>query len=119
MYWNKEQKQVSLKFDENTDTEIDVKCPICNSPIIKNKYGYRCIRNKKDSKECDFYLGEIAGVLVDETNFKKIMLGKKSDLIQGFKSKEKGKFSAYLLWDESKKKIVFEFPSNSPETSKI
>lgn len=119
LFWNKELKKLSLKFDENTETELDVMCPICNSKIIKSRYGYRCSKNNKNNKECDFYIGEIAGVLIDEVTLKKLLLNKKTDLIQGFKSKEKGKktFSAYLAWDDVAKKILFEFPGTTQETS--
>lgn len=114
MRWDKEQGKVALVFDENKSEITQYKCPICHEPIIKNKYGYFC--SKIDGQSgCQFGIGAIAGVLIDERQFNKLLSQGKTDLISGFKPKEKGKnpFSAFLKWDTEEQKVVFEFPEQN------
>ena len=69
---------------------------------------------------CQFYIGSIAGVMLEEIQVKKLLGTEKTDLIEGFKPKEKGKnpFSAYLVWDREAKKICFDFPQGSAAKEK-
>lgn len=111
LYWNREQKRICHMFDDNNPVPIDAKCPLCGEQMVKTKYGYKCSKNGIN-EGCQFFIGAIAGVMLEEIQVKKLLDYGKSDLIKGFKPKEKGKnpFSAYLSWDKYAKKIKFEFP---------
>ena len=111
LYWDNEQKRIALKFDEDTPVKMNIPCPVCGKELQKNKYGYFCSGRISRTEGCQFYIGSIAGVQVDETQIRKLLQNGKTDLISGFKPKEKGKtcFSAYLKWDSSNQKISFEF----------
>lgn len=113
LYWNREAERISFKFDDVTDTELDLCCPICSAAIIKNNYGYRCANHIDKENGCRFVLGAIKGVIIDEKQMRKLIGQGKTDLIEGFKPTEKGKkpYSAYLLWDKEKQQIKFEFPA--------
>jgi DNA topoisomerase-3 len=60
-------------------------------------------------------IGTIAGVLIDEKQLTKLLSDCKTELISGFKSKEKGKktFSAFLVWNKEENRIFFEFPEKN------
>lgn len=110
--WNASEKRIELVFDENKPIEMGVKCPLCGNPLLKNKFGYCCSKRVGKTEGCQFYLGAIAGVILDEIQLRKLLELGKTDLIVGFKPKEKGKkpFSAYLKWNSELKNIGFEFP---------
>lgn len=112
LYWNNDQKRISLKFDDNKPVNMNIKCPICGKEIQKNIYGYFCSGRISRTEGCQFFIGSIAGVQIEDDQIKKLLENGKTDLITGFKPKEKGKsrFSAYLKWDEQNQKICFEFP---------
>lgn len=114
LYWNREEKRIAMRFEENRPVEISEKCPFCYSGLLKTKYGYRCKNNLGQNGDCTFSLGAIAGVLLDERQLHKLLKDGKTDLISGFKPKDKGKsaYSAFLKWDIEEKKVVFEFPGN-------
>jgi DNA topoisomerase-3 len=107
MYWNHDEKRVCLKFDDYSPVETDIKCPICGGNVIKTHNAFRCIKDG-----CSFYVGTIAGVTLDEGQVKKLAEEGATDLIDGFKPREKGKprYSAYLVWDNDERKISFRFP---------
>lgn len=109
--WDNEEKKIKLVFDENKQVETNLKCPLCFNNIVKTKYGYAC--SKKSEGTCQFSIGAISGVVLEEEQLRKLLEDGKTDLIDGFKPKEKGKkpFSAYLIWDSDEKKISFNFPS--------
>lgn len=113
LYWNQGERRIDLRFDDNIPQEIDIKCPICNSPLQKTKYGYLCSKNISGDEKCRFRMGSIAGVLPDEKQLSKLVNQGRTDLISGFKPKTKGKqpFCAYLVWNPDEQKIVFEFPN--------
>lgn len=115
LYWNNEEQRIAFKFDEIKEEELNLSCPICNSPIIKTKYGYHCSKRISKQEGCNFSIGNIAGILIDDVQLRKLVTQGKTDLISGFKPKEKGKnpFSAYLVWDKAEKHISFEFPNRS------
>lgn len=114
LYWDNSEKRIALEFDENKDEELNIPCPVCNSPLIKNKYGYHCSKHISATEGCKFSLGSIAGILIDEKQLYKLVTLKRTDLINGFKPKEKGKkpYSAYLVWNEEDQKISFDFPGH-------
>lgn len=122
LVWNREQKCLKFKYND----EISLKCPLCGNGIIKNAYGYYCKNYKIDTHGdgCSFHVGAVAGIVISEDQFAKLILNHKTDLISGFKPKDKNKslFNAYLTWsvDEG---IKFEFDDktvgNSTESKYI
>lgn len=75
---------------------------------MKDKYGYFCSGKIDRTKGCQFHIGNIAGVSLEVAQVRKLFETGKTDLISGFKPKEKGKqpFSAYLRWDADNKKLA-------------
>lgn len=120
LYWNAAEKRISLKFDENKPVPIDAKCPLCGSGMVMDKFGYHCSARMSKTEGCQFYIGSVAGVMPEEAQVKKLLNNGKTDLISGFKPKEKGKsaFSAYLSLDPESKKIKFEFPDKGSAREK-
>lgn len=112
LYWDKAQNRISLKFDNNEPVNMNLKCPVCGKEIKKGKYGYFCSGRVSRTEGCQFFIGRIAGVMIDDVQIEKLVKNGKTDLISGFKPKEKGKanFSAYLKWNEESQNICFEFP---------
>ena len=102
-------KGVKFVF-ENNDVELpDIKCPKCGEPVIKMFNGYRCKNNVLgDVDSCPFFVGKIAGVLIEQEQFEKLIKEKKTDLISGFLSKKGLYFDAHLKLDDENK-VVFEF----------
>lgn len=117
---NAEGKVTGLKFDFD-DLEQpkvkDVHCPLCGGDIVKTPFGYGCSKyNKEDeSKSCRFSIGKISGVKLNDSQVKQLLTIKKTDVIQGFLSKNGTKFEAPLkLTDEGQ--IVFDFPERPKPT---
>ena len=113
LHWNAQKKRISLFFDENKPEAIAVNCPICGSQLMKTKYGYLCSKHISKNEGCRFVIGSVAGIILDEKQLIKLVTLGKTDLIDGFKPKEKGKtpFSAYLIWKKDESRLAFEFPS--------
>lgn len=111
IYWDMEKEWFGVSFDENNPEELNCVCPICHESIIKLSKGYTCRTHLRDKDKCSFYIGVINGVLIDEKQMEKLAKDGKTDLISGFKSKSKNKYSAYVKWNCEEQKIEFEFPS--------
>ena len=108
---DQEGKITGLKFVfENTDKELEgLSCPKCGQPLIKTYNGYRCKDNVLGQENsCPFFLGKVAGVTIEEDQFRKLILEKKTDIISGFLSKKGLFFDARLKLDEENK-VVFDF----------
>ena len=74
-----------------------LKCPKCESPIIKTHFGYKCKNNIKDNVDsCTFFIGKVAGVEIPEDQFTKLIKEKRTDVISGFLSKKGLYFDARL-----------------------
>lgn len=110
--WNPQEKRIEMVFDENKPIETGIKCPFCEKPLLKNKFGYCCSARVSKTEGCQFYIGSVAGIMLDEAQVKKLLEQGKTDLIEGFKPEGKGKkpFSAYLTWDRESKSLSLEFP---------
>jgi DNA topoisomerase-3 len=95
LYWDRVEKRIAFQFQD----ELDVKCPVCGKGLVKNKYGYCCSGR---SAGCQFHVGAVSGILINEEQLKKLITTGKTDLIAGFKPKDKNKkpFSAYLMWNK-------------------
>lgn len=113
LYWNAEKKYIAFQFDDNNPVPIDAKCPLCGGGMMMTKYGYKCGNNISRTEGCQFFIGAVAGVMPEETQIKKLLNYGRTDLISGFKPKEKEKkpFSAFLVWDSVEKRIKFDFPN--------
>lgn len=100
---------VSLSAKTYTSAEETLICPICNSKIIKGKFGYFC--SAKKEKSCQFSVSsEICGKTITDTQAVRLIQKGKTTLIKGFKNKAGKEVDAYLVIDKVQRKIKFEFP---------
>lgn len=107
-------KVIGLKFDFE-DVEQPklrgVKCPLCGGEIVKTTFGYGCSGYDKADAEhgCRFSINnKIAGVKINDSIAKQLLIEKKTGMMYGFLSKNGSKFDAALILDE-KGQIIFEF----------
>jgi DNA topoisomerase-3 len=81
-------------------------CPVCGAEIKDFPKSYSCSRWKEG---CGFTIWkEVAKKKLTESQVKKLMKEKKTDLIKGFKSKAGKPFEAYLTMNKEGK-VEFEF----------
>ncbi len=81
-------------------------CPICGAEIKDFPKSYSCSRWKEG---CQFTIWKVvAKKKLSESQVKKLMTDKKTDLIKGFKSKAGKPFEAYLTMNKEGK-VEFEF----------
>ncbi|MBC7713748.1 MAG: DNA topoisomerase III [Rhizobacter sp.] len=81
-------------------------CPVCSAEIKDFPKSYSCSRWKEG---CGFTIWkEVAKKKLSESQVKKLMKDKKTDLIKGFKSKAGKPFEAYLTMNKDGK-VEFEF----------
>lgn len=98
------------------ESEITLKCPLCDGKIRKTQYGYACENYRGKDEGCSFAIpSKICEKSLTEKNIKDLITNKKTGLIKGFKSKSGKSFDAYLIYQD--KKIQFEFPSHSEESN--
>ncbi|WP_024866752.1 DNA topoisomerase III [Butyrivibrio sp. FCS014] len=91
---------------------IGVKCPQCGGEITTTSFGYGCSNYFKEDIKCGFSVGEIAGKSLSEEEVKKLITEGKTDVIEGFTSKNKKKFKAVLVLNKDengKYNIGFNF----------
>ena len=88
--------------------ELTLLCPVCKSPLRVSKYGYMCSAYDKESG-CKFAIGEIAGIMLKESDVEKLLSAGITDIIKGFKSKSGKKFEAKIKIGEGGK-LSFDFP---------
>ena len=100
-------KNIKMRFVDDEEV-LGVKCPVCGGKIFKNlSRGFFCENNSGKDTGCNFFAGNICGKKINEDMLKTILSGKMTDVIVGFKSKEKKEFSAALCWDNENKRISF------------
>ncbi len=81
-------------------------CPVCGAEIKDFPKSYSCSRWKEG---CQFTIWKVvAKKKLSESQVKKLMSDKKTDLIKGFKSKAGKPFEAYLIMNKEGK-VEFEF----------
>jgi DNA topoisomerase III len=82
-------------------------CKKCDGTIVDKGGFYGCTNYK--SKNCQFTISKkILGKSITQMHVKSILANGQSELIQGFKGKEK-EFDAMLTWDSGQQKIQFVF----------
>ena len=101
---------ITFVFEDNEKKLEGVACPKCGGALLKNHFGYRCENNVRDNVDsCQFFVGKIAGVELDEEQFRKLITEKKTDVITGFLSKKGLFFDARVkLNDEFRTEFEFE-----------
>ncbi len=88
---------IGFVFEDEVKELPGLKCPKCESPIIKTHFGYKCKNNIKDNVDsCTFFIGKVAGVEIPEDQFTKLIKEKRTDVISGFLSKKGLYFDARL-----------------------
>ena len=98
--------------------KIGAVCPWCKGQIVTTPFGYGCANYKNDKSGCNFSIGEIAGVSLEEEQAVKLLKEGRTDTIRGFKSKNGKKFDAALVLAEEEGKqpqIQFDFNNVEPE----
>ena len=84
-------------------------CPLCQKgKIIARKSYYVCTEQKNGCKQT--FPGMLLGKKLTDTNVKDLCTKRRTNIIKGFKSKNKKKFNAILTFKNDK--IEFEFLNN-------
>ena len=97
---------------------LGIPCPACGGTIETTPFGYGCSNYNKDGSGCRFSIGTIAGRDLSEEEVKTLLTDGQTEVLNGFVSKSKKKFSASLVLEkdeEGKVSINFDFSKNQPE----
>jgi len=87
-------------------------CPACGSKLVRTGFGVACEKRTREGDGCYFGIGEIAGKKLDDDTIKTLLTTGTTDVIRGFKAKNKTSFNAKLklATDENgKKNVAFDF----------
>ena len=98
--------------------KLGISCPVCGGELETTPFGYGCGNYKKDGTGCKFSVGTIAGRDLTEEEFKSLITKQKTEVLSGFVSKSRKKFSAALVLkkeEDGKYSIQFDFSENKPE----
>lgn len=101
--------------------KLGVFCPICGGELETTPFGYGCSNYKKDGTGCKFSVGMIAGRDLSEEEFKSLIEKGRTEILDGFVSKNKKKFSGALVLkkeEDDKISINFDFSEIKPEVIK-
>ncbi|MDP4170727.1 MAG: DNA topoisomerase, partial [Bacillota bacterium] len=89
-------------------------CKKCDGEIVDKGTFYGCTNYKKNN--CNFTISKnILGKQISQKNIKKLLTEDVSDLIEGFKNKDK-QFSAKLVWNKNDGKITFLFEEKKTQS---
>lgn len=97
---------------------LGIPCPACGGTIETTPFGYGCSNYNKDGSGCRFSIGTIAGRDLSEEEVKTLLAEGQTEVLSGFVSKNKKKFSASLVLEkdeDGKVSINFDFSKNQPE----
>ncbi len=97
---------------------LGVPCPVCGGDIVTTPFGYGCGNYKKDGSGCSFTIGAVAGRSLTDEEVTKLLTEGHTDVLKGFVSRTKKKFSASLVLqkdEEGRPGIQFDFSKNEPE----
>lgn len=85
-------------------------CKLCGGSVVDKGSFYGCTNYQKTG--CTFTISKkIKGKSITQKQMKKLLMEGTTDVIEGFKGKEK-EFAAKMTWDEKEKKIQFVFLQN-------
>ncbi|MCQ6273960.1 DNA topoisomerase III [Bacillus sp. V3B] len=97
---------VPRQYKKTVPTKLGI-CKLCGGSVIDKGSFYGCSNYQKTG--CQFTVSKkIKGKSITQKQVKKLLSEGTSDIIEGFKGKEKD-FSAKITWDEKQKKIQFLF----------
>jgi DNA topoisomerase-3 len=103
------EKEISEVFDKKDETpffgDVVGTCPYCGKNMKITKYSYAC----EDYKECKFNINYyICKKYITKDIFDKLIKDGKTDLINGFTSKQGKEFSAMLTLENKKINFLFK-----------
>ena len=77
--------------------KLGVACPVCGGELETTPFGHGCSNYKKDGTGCKFSLGTVAGRDLSEEEFKALIEKGRTEVLNGFVSKNRKKFSGALV----------------------
>ena len=96
--------------------KLGIKCPLCDGEVETTPFGYGCSNYRTNG--CKFSIGTIAGRDLTEEEVTKLLTEGKTEILNGFVSKLKKKFSASLIYKKDENgipSIQFDFSGNVPD----
>ena len=96
--------------------KLGIKCPLCDGEVETTPFGYGCSNYRNTG--CKFSIGTIAGRDLTEEEVTKLLTEGKTEILNGFVSKSKKKFSAALIYKKDENgvpSIQFDFSGNVPD----
>ena len=119
---HRDEAPVKAIAQSSGDREVLGRCPKCGSPVCENKAGYGCTAGRD---ACDFIIWKSMGnrehpKTITPAQVKKILDKGRSDLIKGFVGSSGKTFDAYLVLNEDKNGVKFDFgESDSGEKAPV
>ncbi len=114
--------EVQFDFSKNPIELVEnLSCPVCGAPIEKTGYGFICQKCKEDRSLCYFSISKIASRSLSEEELRSLITNGKTEVLSGFVSKNKKKFSAALVLSKQEDErlgISFDFTNVEPEKLK-
>ena len=96
--------------------KLGIKCPLCYGEVETTPFGYGCSNYRTNG--CKFSIGTIAGRDLTEEEVTKLLTEGRTEILNGFVSKLKKKFSAALIYKKDENgipSIQFDFSGNVPD----
>ena len=96
--------------------KLGIKCPLCDGEVETTPFGYGCSNYRTNG--CKFSIGTIASRDLTEEEVTKLLTEGKTEILNGFVSKSKKKFSAALIYKKDENgvpSIQFDFSGNVPD----
>ena len=96
--------------------KLGIRCPLCDGEVETTPFGYGCSNYRTNG--CKFSIGTIAGRDLTEEEVTKLLTEGKTEILNGFVSKLKKKFSAALIYKKDENgipSIQFDFSGNVPD----
>lgn len=101
-----------------TRKKLGCACPECGGELTTTSFGYGCSNYNNPEINCKFNVGTIAERDLSEEEFLSLVKNGRTEVLSGFVSKKKKKFSAILLLEkgeDGKHHVTFDFSENEPE----
>ena len=96
--------------------KLGIRCPLCDGEVETTSFGYGCSNYRTNG--CKFSIGAIAGRDLTEEEVTKLLTEGRTEILNGFVSKSKKKFSAALIYKKDENgvpSIQFDFSGNVPD----